>query len=88
MCRQSSMFHDVVIELDSQRPYQPVVYLASEIQTLSKRKTAPMMPLSAFTTAAKEREKLLKKEKRAKWVRKIREFVQESKRRWKAKRSL
>jgi hypothetical protein len=44
-----------------------------------------MTPLSVFTTLAKEREKLLKKEKPAKWVSKNREFVQESKRRWKAK---
>jgi hypothetical protein len=47
-----------------------------------------MTPLSQLFASAKAREKLLKKEKRAKWVAKNREFVQESKRKWRAKQKL
>ena len=45
-----------------------------------------MTPLSAFISPAKERAKLLKKEKRSKWVRKNQEFVTQSKEKWRAKR--
>jgi hypothetical protein len=45
-----------------------------------------MTPLSILFTAAKERAKLLKKEKQATWVAKNREVVNENKRRWREKR--
>ena len=47
-----------------------------------------MTPLSAFVPAAKARNKLLKKGKRAKWVSKNREVLNENKRKWRAKRAL
>jgi hypothetical protein len=45
-----------------------------------------MTPLSVFIEPLKERAKLLKREKRAKWLAKNREFVNENKRQWRAKR--
>jgi len=47
---------------------------------VSHRKPAIMIPLSITVAAFNERKKLLKKEKRAAWVRKNREFINEKKR--------
>jgi hypothetical protein len=45
-----------------------------------------MTPLSNFIEPLKERAKLLKKEKRSKWLAKNREFVNANKRTWRAER--
>lgn len=44
-----------------------------------------MTPLSDLFTAAKARAKLLKKQKRSKWLAKNREIINEKKRLWRAK---
>lgn len=45
-----------------------------------------MTPLSAFIIPAKEREKLLKKEKLTVWRRKKREIINENKRQWRKRK--
>lgn len=45
-----------------------------------------MTPLSNFVAPAKERTKLLKKEKNGSWRRKKREIINENKRRWRGER--
>jgi hypothetical protein len=45
-----------------------------------------MTPLSNLFAAAKEREKLLKKEKNGVWRRKKREIINENKHKWRAER--